>query len=199
MPHQVWTCSPNPGSFITQVCAAIPPFFLFLNMSPTGTDNNHLQDLWVVIMKIMISCRIVLNYWCFLFYLQMAQQGEPLYDFPEPSKSSQCKLLAHQRGRGSLRSISVLDRLLLTVPVWLQLSINAATALHILQREPPGVRNSQQHTLTSNAHVQVLYNTSDTRYYIPVSYLDFICCVADLPCAKVSYIPEKCSVCSSGR
>uniref|UniRef100_A0A8C9X112 SH2 domain-containing protein n=1 Tax=Sander lucioperca TaxID=283035 RepID=A0A8C9X112_SANLU len=39
---------------------------------------------------------------------------------------------------GSLRSISILDRLLLTVPVWLQLSINPATALHILQREPPG-------------------------------------------------------------
>ncbi|XP_030293832.1 ras and Rab interactor 1-like [Sparus aurata] len=68
----------------------------------------------------------------------MAQQEEPLYDFPEPSQSSQRKLMGHHRGRGSLRSISVLDRLLLTVPVWLQLSINPATALHILQREPPG-------------------------------------------------------------
>ncbi|XP_077361586.1 ras and Rab interactor 1-like, partial [Festucalex cinctus] len=36
------------------------------------------------------------------------------------------------------RSVSILDRLLLTVPVWLQLSVNPATALHILQREPPG-------------------------------------------------------------
>ncbi|KAM8741440.1 uncharacterized protein AB9X84_018817 isoform 2-T2 [Acanthopagrus schlegelii] len=68
----------------------------------------------------------------------MAQQEEPLYDFPEPSQPSQRKLMGHHRGRGSLRSISVLDRLLLTVPVWLQLSINPATALHILQREPPG-------------------------------------------------------------
>lgn len=68
----------------------------------------------------------------------MAQQEEPLYDFPEPSQDSQRKLLGHQRGQGSLRSISVLDRLLLTVPVWLQLSINPATALHILRREPPG-------------------------------------------------------------
>nr|XP_015816810.2 ras and Rab interactor 1-like [Nothobranchius furzeri]XP_015816811.2 ras and Rab interactor 1-like [Nothobranchius furzeri] len=67
----------------------------------------------------------------------MSQQEEPLYDFPEPIQPSQRKLLC-QRGRGSLRSISVLDRLLLTVPVWLQLSINPATALHILQREPPG-------------------------------------------------------------
>uniref|UniRef100_A0A8C6TMA2 Uncharacterized protein n=1 Tax=Neogobius melanostomus TaxID=47308 RepID=A0A8C6TMA2_9GOBI len=66
----------------------------------------------------------------------MAEQEEPLYDFPEPSQTSQFK--GHQRCRGSLRSISVLDRLLLTVPVWLQLSINPATALHILQREPPG-------------------------------------------------------------
>uniref|UniRef100_A0A3Q3FDA8 SH2 domain-containing protein n=1 Tax=Kryptolebias marmoratus TaxID=37003 RepID=A0A3Q3FDA8_KRYMA len=68
----------------------------------------------------------------------MAQQEEPLYDFPEPPKPCQRKLPCPQRGRGSLRSISVLDRLLLTLPVWLQLSINPATALHILQREPPG-------------------------------------------------------------
>ncbi|XP_068572658.1 ras and Rab interactor 2-like isoform X2 [Cebidichthys violaceus] len=82
----------------------------------------------------------------------MAQE-EPLYDFPEPTQSSERKLLGHQRGRGSLRSISVLDRLLLTVPVWLQLSINPATALHILQREPPGTflvrrsRTSQKNVL----------------------------------------------------
>uniref|UniRef100_A0A3P8WVJ6 SH2 domain-containing protein n=1 Tax=Cynoglossus semilaevis TaxID=244447 RepID=A0A3P8WVJ6_CYNSE len=63
------------------------------------------------------------------------------------------KVLGHHRGRGSLRSISVLDRLLLTVPVWLQLSINPATALHILQREPPGTflvrksRTSQKNVL----------------------------------------------------
>ncbi|XP_028322359.1 ras and Rab interactor 1-like [Gouania willdenowi] len=81
--------------------------------------------------------------------MQMAQQGEPLYDFPEPTQTSQ----RHQRGQGSLRSISALDRLLLTVPVWLQLSINAATALHILRREPPGTflirksRTSQRNVL----------------------------------------------------
>ncbi|KAF7662542.1 hypothetical protein LDENG_00233600 [Lucifuga dentata] len=68
----------------------------------------------------------------------MEQQEEPLYDFPEPTQPSQNKFAGHQRGQGSLRSVSVLDRLLLTIPVWLQLSINPATALHILQREPPG-------------------------------------------------------------
>lgn len=83
----------------------------------------------------------------------MARQEEPLYDFPEPTQPSQQKGLAHQKGRGSLRSISVLDRLLLTVPVWLQLSINPATALHILRREPPGTfiirksRTSQRNVL----------------------------------------------------
>ncbi|XP_028277244.1 ras and Rab interactor 1-like [Parambassis ranga] len=82
----------------------------------------------------------------------MAQQ-EPLYDFPEPTQPSERKFLGHHRERGSLRSISVLDRLLLTVPVWLQLSINPATALHILQREPPGTflvrksRTSQRNVL----------------------------------------------------
>ncbi|XP_071762330.2 uncharacterized protein LOC139917158 [Centroberyx gerrardi] len=68
----------------------------------------------------------------------MAQQEEPLYDFPEPAQPSERKCVGHQRGRGSLRSISILDRLLLSLPVWLQLSINPATALHILQREPTG-------------------------------------------------------------
>lgn len=76
----------------------------------------------------------------------MAQPQEPLYDFPEPALSLERKFLGHQRGRGSLKSINVLDRLLLTVPVWLQLSINPATALHILQREPPGVDTNMQNT-----------------------------------------------------
>lgn len=86
----------------------------------------------------------------------MAQQEEPLYDFPEPAKPCQRRLLCPQRGRGSLRSISVLDRLLLTLPVWLQLSINPATALHILQREPPGVR----HMLT------LLLTHTDTHFVL---------------------------------
>ncbi|KAI1902619.1 hypothetical protein AGOR_G00017800 [Albula goreensis] len=59
---------------------------------------------------------------------------DPVYDFPEP----QAPVQRACPQRGSLKSISVLDRLLLTHPVWLQLSINSATALHILQREPPG-------------------------------------------------------------
>uniref|UniRef100_A0A8C7KBW9 Ras and Rab interactor 2 n=1 Tax=Oncorhynchus kisutch TaxID=8019 RepID=A0A8C7KBW9_ONCKI len=64
-------------------------------------------------------------------------QEDPVYDFPEPVG----KPIGERRAclqRSSLKSISVLDRLLLTHPVWLQLSINSATALHILQREPPG-------------------------------------------------------------
>ncbi|XP_051903612.1 ras and Rab interactor 1 isoform X1 [Hippocampus zosterae] len=83
----------------------------------------------------------------------MAQQNEPLYDFPEPNQGSERKFIGHQRGGGSLKNISILDRLLLTVPVWMQLSINPATALHILQREPPGAflvrrsRTSQRNVL----------------------------------------------------
>ncbi|KAK5858789.1 hypothetical protein PBY51_002904 [Eleginops maclovinus] len=90
----------------------------------------------------------------------MAQE-EPLYDFPEPAQHSERKLLALQRGRASLKSISVLDRLLLTVPVWFQLSINPATALHILQREPPGtflVRKSR----TSQRNVLCVRLTDDS-------------------------------------
>ncbi|XP_029382788.1 ras and Rab interactor 3 [Echeneis naucrates] len=40
--------------------------------------------------------------------------------------------------RGSPRTFSVLDRLLLTHPVWLQLSLNQDSALYILLREPVG-------------------------------------------------------------
>uniref|UniRef100_A0A3Q3XA63 SH2 domain-containing protein n=1 Tax=Mola mola TaxID=94237 RepID=A0A3Q3XA63_MOLML len=91
----------------------------------------------------------------------MAQHEEPLYDFPEPTQPSARKFLGHHRSRGSLRSISVLDRLLLTVPVWFQLSINPATALHILQREPPGtflVRKSR----TSQRNVLCVRLTDDS-------------------------------------
>ncbi|XP_052443420.1 ras and Rab interactor 2 [Carassius gibelio] len=62
-------------------------------------------------------------------------QDDPVYDYPEARPVGERRTCSQ---RGSLRSISVLDRLLLTHPVWLQLSINSATALHILQREPPG-------------------------------------------------------------
>ncbi|XP_076836518.1 ras and Rab interactor 1 isoform X2 [Brachyhypopomus gauderio] len=62
-------------------------------------------------------------------------QEDPVYDYPDPHPVAERRACPQ---RGSLKSISVLDRLLLTYPVWLQLSINSATALHILQREPPG-------------------------------------------------------------
>ncbi|XP_027711875.1 ras and Rab interactor 1 [Vombatus ursinus] len=58
--------------------------------------------------------------------------GDPIYDIPEAGGEQ-----AGQR-RGSGRTVSLRERLLLTQPVWLQLSANAAAALHVLQREPPG-------------------------------------------------------------
>uniref|UniRef100_A0AAY5KQM4 SH2 domain-containing protein n=1 Tax=Esox lucius TaxID=8010 RepID=A0AAY5KQM4_ESOLU len=64
-------------------------------------------------------------------------QEDPVYDFPEPAGESVGRRRSCPQ-RGSLKNISVLDRLLLTHSVWLQLSINSATALHILHREPPG-------------------------------------------------------------
>ncbi|CAM4669220.1 unnamed protein product [Leuciscus chuanchicus] len=62
-------------------------------------------------------------------------QGDPVYDYPDSRPVGDRRACPQ---RGSQRSISVLDRLLLTHPVWLQLSGNSATALHILRREPPG-------------------------------------------------------------
>lgn len=58
-----------------------------------------------------------------------------MYDYPDSRPVGDRRACPQ---RGILRSISVLDRLLLTHPVWLQLSVNSATALHILRREPPG-------------------------------------------------------------
>lgn len=48
-----------------------------------------------------------------------------------------------QGAGGPQRTYSVLDRLLLTHPVWLQLSISRDSALYVLLREPVGVRPSQ--------------------------------------------------------
>lgn len=55
---------------------------------------------------------------------------------------------------GSQRPFSVLDRLLLTHPVWLQLSLNKDAALYILLREPVGVRTYRREP-TPNGHTEV--------------------------------------------
>ncbi|CAI9579078.1 unnamed protein product, partial [Staurois parvus] len=62
----------------------------------------------------------------------MTSKTEPVYDYPnnEPPRSPS--------PRGSSASVSITDRLLLTQSVWLHHSVNSATALHVLQREPPG-------------------------------------------------------------
>ncbi|XP_068117451.1 ras and Rab interactor 1 [Hyperolius riggenbachi] len=57
---------------------------------------------------------------------------EPVYDYPHQESSRS------PTPRGSPTLVSISDRLLLTQSVWLHLSVNSATALHILQREPPG-------------------------------------------------------------
>ncbi|XP_070806846.1 ras and Rab interactor 1 [Pituophis catenifer annectens] len=58
--------------------------------------------------------------------------SNPAYDYPEPYANP-------RQGAVSLaQNISLVGRLRLTQPVWLQLGINSATALHILQREPAG-------------------------------------------------------------
>nr|DBA17098.1 TPA: hypothetical protein GDO54_002593 [Pyxicephalus adspersus] len=57
---------------------------------------------------------------------------EPVYDYPNKDPPRSPSL------RGSPTPVSITDRLLLTQSVWLHLSVNSATALHILQREPSG-------------------------------------------------------------
>ncbi|KAF7238528.1 Ras and Rab interactor 1 [Varanus komodoensis] len=56
----------------------------------------------------------------------------PVYDYPEPYANPRHGAVA------SPRKVSLVGRLRLTQPVWLQFGINSATALHILQREPAG-------------------------------------------------------------
>ncbi|XP_051900908.1 ras and Rab interactor 2-like [Pristis pectinata] len=60
-------------------------------------------------------------------------QDDPVYDAPDTPPSQQP---VH---KPSLSKVSVLDRLIFTHSVWLQLSMNSATSLHILQRENPGM------------------------------------------------------------
>ncbi|XP_059499911.1 ras and Rab interactor 2-like [Stegostoma tigrinum] len=60
-------------------------------------------------------------------------QLDRAYDAPEaPSPEPPAQ-------RPSLSKVSTLDRLIFTHSVWLQLSMNSATSLHILQRESPGI------------------------------------------------------------
>ncbi|CAH2324999.1 ras and Rab interactor 1 [Pelobates cultripes] len=57
---------------------------------------------------------------------------EPVYDYPYQKS-------AHSpTPRGSPTTVTITDRLLLTQTVWFHPTVNSATALHILQREPPG-------------------------------------------------------------
>ncbi|XP_041416607.1 ras and Rab interactor 1 isoform X2 [Xenopus laevis] len=57
---------------------------------------------------------------------------EPVYDFPYQEFSPPIIR------KGSPTSVNITDRLLLTQSLWLHRTVNSATALHILQREPPG-------------------------------------------------------------
>lgn len=54
--------------------------------------------------------------------------------------------------------LSILDKLLHTHPVWLQLGLNDAEAMEILRAQPPGVRS-----YTSIYLIQVLNQTSNKK------------------------------------
>lgn len=65
------------------------------------------------------------------------------FDFSQNQAGDLCWFQMQEVGGtqgGPQRPFSVLDRLLLTHPVWLQLSLNKNSALYILLREPVGVR-----------------------------------------------------------
>lgn len=121
------------NSHTVQTSSKIGSHFLFLpsayaeaSAKKKNRDSRSKELAWNLLLNTLtLGNRVVFK-----------MQGDPVYDYPE------IKAVGDRRAclqRGSLKSISVLDRLLLTHPVWLQLSINSATALHILQREPPGV------------------------------------------------------------
>ncbi|XP_058867764.1 ras and Rab interactor 1-like isoform X1 [Acipenser ruthenus] len=117
-------------------------------------------------------------------------QQDPVYDFPDSQAAE--PLPVH---RGSLKSISVLDRLLLTHSVWMQLSINSATALHILQREPPGTFLVRKST-TSQKKVLCVRLADDT---MPGFVGQFIIrekdCTFSLEASSISF-PDLCHLVS---
>uniref|UniRef100_UPI00358EFFA8 ras and Rab interactor 2-like n=1 Tax=Myxine glutinosa TaxID=7769 RepID=UPI00358EFFA8 len=59
-------------------------------------------------------------------------------DYAEPSERPAVSRSWCLPRHSSLQHISILDRLILSHPVWLQLAINPAKAMHILQQEQPG-------------------------------------------------------------
>lgn len=57
------------------------------------------------------------------------------------SKEKDVKTCPRDSGYDSLSSrLSILDRLLHTHPIWLQLSLSEEEAAEVLQSQPPGVR-----------------------------------------------------------
>ncbi|XP_072345740.1 ras and Rab interactor 2-like [Scyliorhinus torazame] len=82
-------------------------------------------------------------------------QVDPVYDAPESPSARQ------PSHKSSLTKVSVLDRLIFTHSVWLQLSMNSATCLHILQRETPGIFLMRQ-SATSQKKVLSVRLSDDT-------------------------------------
>ncbi|XP_067084948.1 ras and Rab interactor 1 [Osmerus mordax] len=115
-------------------------------------------------------------------------QGEPLYDFPDPQPPA-LKCAGPQRG--SLRSVSVLDRLLLTHPVWLQLSINSATALHILQREPPGTFLVRKSSTSQKKVLCVRLADDSIPSFVKQLVIRELDCTFSLESAAISF-PDLC-------
>uniref|UniRef100_A0A3B3X727 VPS9 domain-containing protein n=1 Tax=Poecilia mexicana TaxID=48701 RepID=A0A3B3X727_9TELE len=80
----------------------------------------------------------------FQSYLRLPGLSKPglfLVGYKQAKKQQQQKtpsILQDSTQTGSQRAFSVLDRLLLTHPVWLQLSLNQDSALYVLLREPVG-------------------------------------------------------------
>ena len=82
------------------------------------------------------------------------------------SKEKDVKACPRDSGYDSLSNrLSILDRLLHTHPVWLQLSLSEEEVAEVLQSQPPGVRlgTSEKHVEAGSAAVSLKRKTRSSR------------------------------------
>lgn len=76
--------------------------------------------------------------------------------------------------------LSILDKLLHTHPVWLQLGLNDAEAMEILQAQPPGVRSYTSIYLMQVLTTKPKPNQTNKNPNQPISHPPFFCALDNL-------------------
>lgn len=104
------------------------------------------------------------------------------------SEEKDVKTCPRDSGYDSLSNrLSVLDRLLHTHPIWLQLSLSEEEAAEVLQSQPPGVRLriTGKQVEAGRAAVSLRRKTWSSRKFFPANREQGSQCVPGLQCREI--------------